>query len=98
MRATQPDGAPRCATWYPPPSMPTRASVCMATYNGQTYLEAQLGSILKQLGSEDELVICDDGSEDSTVEMVRAHADPRIRLHVCPHRGVTATFATALQH
>ena len=41
-------------------------SVCMATYNGEKYLKDQLDSILKQIQSSDEVIISDDGSNDST--------------------------------
>lgn len=41
-------------------------SVCMATYNGEKYIEEQLQSVLRQLGKNDEIVISDDGSCDDT--------------------------------
>jgi len=34
-----------------------KISVCMATYNGEKYICAQLESILKQLSENDEIVI-----------------------------------------
>ena len=37
-----------------------KISVCMATYNGELYIEEQLNSILSQLGEHDELIISDD--------------------------------------
>ena len=55
-------------------------SVCMATRNGEEYLQDQLDSILQQLGHDDELVISDDSSNDGTVDLVKSFADPRIRL------------------
>lgn len=47
-------------------------SVCMATYNGELYIEKQLESILVQSVGADEVIICDDGSQDRTVERIRA--------------------------
>ena len=41
-------------------------TVCMATYNGEKYIEEQLESVLMQLHSNDEVIISDDGSGDST--------------------------------
>ena len=38
----------------------------MATYNGERYIKEQVDSILCQLSEEDELVISDDHSKDST--------------------------------
>lgn len=57
-------------------------SVCMITYNGAKYLEAQLRSILKQLNLDDELIISDDGSTDSTIEIINSFNDSRIKLFV----------------
>lgn len=55
-------------------------SVCMATRNGERYLEEQLASILSQLGPDDELIISDDSSTDRTVALIKAFNDRRIRL------------------
>jgi len=54
-------------------------SVCLATYNGSRYVEAQLRSILEQLAPEDEVLVADDGSTDDTVAIIDAMGDPRIR-------------------
>lgn len=43
----------------------------MATYNGEKYIKEQLQSILPQISEGDEIIICDDGSTDSTLEIVR---------------------------
>ena len=45
-------------------------SVAMCTYNGSKYLQEQLYSIAKQIRLPDELVVCDDGSTDSTFQML----------------------------
>ena len=50
-----------------------RASVAMATYNGETFLREQIDSILNMLSQEDELVISDDGSKDRTEEIIREY-------------------------
>lgn len=55
-------------------------SVCIATYNGEKYIEAQLRSILGQLQAEDEVIISDGGSGDGTIACVEAIGDKRIRL------------------
>ena len=54
-------------------------SICLATYNGSPYIEAQLRSVLEQLSQKDEIVVADDGSTDDTIAIVDAIGDPRIR-------------------
>ena len=69
----------------------------MATYNGSKYIQTQLMSILGQLGPDDELVIVDDGSVDSTVDIIRSFNDPRIRLYLNQvNLGAVRTFDRAL--
>ncbi len=45
-------------------------SVIIATYNGEKYIEAQLRSVLSQSLSPQEVLIFDDGSTDSTVDVI----------------------------
>lgn len=47
-----------------------RTSVAMATYNGAKYIQEQLDSFVEQTSVPDELVICDDGSTDKTIEIL----------------------------
>lgn len=46
-------------------------SVCMGIYNGEKYIEEQLYSILHQTRQPDEVILCDDISQDNTVKIVR---------------------------
>ena len=50
---------------------PIRISVAMCSYNGENYIREQLESILGQKLPVDEIVVCDDGSSDKTVETAR---------------------------
>lgn len=45
-------------------------SIAMATYNGEKYLEKQLNSILNQSHKNIEIIICDDVSKDSTIDII----------------------------
>ncbi|MHB8246574.1 MAG: glycosyltransferase [Acidimicrobiales bacterium] len=49
-------------------------SVCLCTYNGQRYLRQQLESLVAQRLVPDELVVCDDRSDDGTVAMLEEFA------------------------
>lgn len=57
-----------------------KLSVCMATFNGGPYLNAQVSSILQQLGPDDELIVVDDGSSDDTLALLQGLGDARIRV------------------
>lgn len=81
-------------------------SVCMATYNGGKYIREQIDSILPQLGSDDELIISDDGSTDDTVATIESYHDPRVKLlhfkrdkkGLAPINLITTNFENALKH
>jgi glycosyltransferase involved in cell wall biosynthesis len=47
-----------------------RVSVVLATYNGENFLQDQLVSIADQTRTPDELIVCDDCSADSTIEIL----------------------------
>jgi glycosyltransferase involved in cell wall biosynthesis len=61
-------------------------SVCMATYNGERFLHAQMRSILDQLSPLDEIIVVDDCSTDATRSLIGSFCDQRIRLFVNDRR------------
>lgn len=48
-------------------------AVAVALYNGERFIEEQLESLRKQTRTPDRVVLCDDGSKDRTVEIVREY-------------------------
>lgn len=52
-----------------------KASVALCTYNGEKFLVEQVDSILNQTKKIDEIIICDDGSTDSTISILNAYRD-----------------------
>lgn len=50
-------------------------SVAMCTFNGEAFVKEQLESILAQSRVPNEIIICDDGSTDRTVDIVKGIAD-----------------------
>ena len=73
-------------------------SVCMATYNGEKYIREQLESILKQIGCNDEIIISDDGSKDTTQQVIESIGDKRIRyVKNTGTHGFTHNFENALR-
>jgi len=78
---------------------PPLISVCMATYNGERFVEQQIASILCQLESDDELIISDDGSVDTTCSILKSFDDPRILMVANPNPGSPIrNFEHALRH
>ncbi|MEP6502256.1 MAG: glycosyltransferase family 2 protein [Betaproteobacteria bacterium] len=71
-------------------------SVCIASFNGEKYIEEQMRSILcsERVG---EVIVSDDGSRDRTREIVAAIDDPRIRLVDGPRAGLIRNFENALR-
>lgn len=60
--------------------MTVSISVCIPTYNGALYIEEQLISILQQLDADDEIIVSDDHSTDSTIQKILDMKDPRIKI------------------
>lgn len=81
-------------------------SVCIASYNGAKYIREQIDSILPQLGTNDELIISDDNSNDSTRQIIESYEDNRIKLILFnrekkglhPINLVTSNFENALKN
>src|SRR6266404_5082859 len=57
-----------------------RVTVLMAVYNGERYLRESIDSVLRQTFSDFEFIIVNDGSTDSSRDIVLSYNDRRIRL------------------
>lgn len=75
-------------------------SIALCTYNGAAYLPAQWDSILQQTRLPDEVVICDDGSTDGTIDLLhqlKATAPFQVHLFLNPVQlGFNKNFEQAL--
>jgi glycosyltransferase involved in cell wall biosynthesis len=70
-------------------------SVGLPVYNGGKYVARALDSLLAQDLTDFEIIICDNGSQDDTVEICSRYAarDSRIRLHQNPQNlGLVKNF------
>ena len=69
-------------------------SVWMANYNNANYLDESINSVLTQTYSNFELIICDDGSTDQSVKVIKKYVekDRRIKLIEKKNSGVTAAL------
>ncbi len=80
-----------------------KVSICVASYNHARFLPATLDSILRQTYPHVEAVVVDDGSTDSSFEILEQYRRefPQ-RFHVFTHpnranRGISATFNLATE-
>jgi glycosyltransferase involved in cell wall biosynthesis len=55
-----------------------KVSVIMPVFNGETFLRDAIDSILNQTFQDFELVIINDGSTDSSANIIRSYTDPRL--------------------
>jgi len=73
------------------------ASLITTVYNRAPYLKDALESILAQTYSDFELIVWDDGSSDTSVQIAQHYAaiDPRIRIIAAAHQGFTPSLQSA---
>jgi len=60
--------------------MVPKVTVLMAIYNGEEYLKECMDNVLSQTYKDFEFLIIDDGSTDSTLDIIKSYKDHRIRL------------------
>ena len=73
-------------------------SVCIATYNGEIFIREQIDSILRQLSSDDEIIVSDDGSTDGTISIINSIDDKRIIIIEGPRKhSPTQNFECAMK-
>lgn len=74
-------------------------SVVLASYNGESYIDCQLNSIVNQLNSRDELIISDDNSDDRTLSIISKYlSTPNVHLVKNEGKGFLDNFTTAVKH
>lgn len=82
--------------------MKTKISIAICTYNGEKYLTKQLDSILGQSRVPNEIVVCDDGSTDKTLEILKGYQEkfPNVfKVFVNPKNlGYYKNFEKAIYH
>ena len=66
-------------------------SVVIPVYNGEKTIKETLESVLNQTFSDFEVIVINDGSQDSTLEVVSKIQDPRIKVFSYPNAGLSAS-------
>jgi glycosyltransferase involved in cell wall biosynthesis len=86
--------------------MRPQIDILLATYNGQDYLVEQLESIINQTFDDWRIIVRDDGSSDSTLEIIREYLtqyperfevleDDSGRLGACASYSILLQYSTA---
>ena len=73
-------------------------SVIMPVWNAEKFVAQAMKSILAQTLTEFEFIIIDDGSTDSTLDIIRQWNDSRIRVFTSEHKGVAFQSNCAVSH
>jgi glycosyltransferase involved in cell wall biosynthesis len=74
-----------------------RVTVLFPVYNGEQYLREALESLLTQTYPNFSLLAIDDGSTDSSLEILRSFKDPRLSIRVNPtNKGLISTLNESL--
>jgi glycosyltransferase involved in cell wall biosynthesis len=68
----------------------------MSVYNGADYIHQAIESILNQSYEDFELIIINDGSTDTTAQIISSYKDQRITLHEQENKGLVPSLNRAL--
>jgi glycosyltransferase involved in cell wall biosynthesis len=76
--------------------MRNKVSVIMSAYNASDYISETIESILNQSFKNFEFIIIDDGSTDSTLEIIHSFQDERIKCVNRENKGLTYSLNEAI--
>jgi len=76
-----------------------KVTVLMSVFNGARWLQESIESILAQSFTNFEFIVVDDGSQDTSIEIIRryAAADPRIRVITKPNSGLADSLNVGIE-
>ncbi|GHU64856.1 glycosyl transferase [Bacteroidia bacterium] len=63
-------------------------SVLMPVHNAESFIKETIDNIICQSFRDFELLVMDDGSTDSSAEIIRSYSDSRIHYELCPHNFI----------
>lgn len=72
-------------------------SVVMSVYNGENYIREAIDSVLNQTFPNFEFIIVDDGSTDSTLEVINSYNDNRIKILTQSNQGQAVARNNAIK-
>jgi glycosyltransferase involved in cell wall biosynthesis len=75
-------------------------SICIATFNGEKFIIEQLNSIYASLAYANitnfEVIVSDDGSSDSTLDLLSAFHNPNLFVVMGPRKGINKNFESLI--
>lgn len=75
-----------------------KVSVIVPVYNVEKYIAETIDSVLSQTFSDFELIVVDDESKDSSIEICESFPDPRIKIVRQKNRGLAGARNTGIRH
>lgn len=73
-------------------------SVVIPVYNGERTIQETVNSVLNQTFQDFELIVINDGSQDSTLDILGKIQDPRLTVYSYPNRGLSASRNRGIDH
>ncbi len=73
-------------------------SVIIPTYNSEKTIKHTIESVLNQIYTDFELLVINDDSKDSTLDIISQFHDPRIKIFSYPHAGGNVSRNRGLSH
>jgi glycosyltransferase involved in cell wall biosynthesis len=73
-------------------------SVIIPVYNGEKTILETIESVLNQTFSDFELIVINDGSTDSTLEIIQGIQDPRLKVFSYPNSGLPVSRNRGFSH
>ena len=77
--------------------MPTISTI-IPVYNGEKTIRETIESVLNQTWSDFELIVINDGSQDSTLDIISTISDSRIKVFSYPNAGLAASRNRGIFH
>lgn len=77
--------------------MPTISAI-IPVYNGEKTIQETIESVLNQTWFDLELIVINDGSQDSTLDIISSISDSRIKVFSYPNAGLAASRNRGISH